>query len=67
MSPRTVESHLSRVYREYGVRSRSQLVAALATPAGVSSLDEARSPNGPTRSDRSANRHHAPSAVESRA
>ena len=67
MSLRTVESHLSRVYREYGVRSRSQLVAALAAPAGASSLDEARSPNGPTRSDRSANRHHAPSAVESRA
>jgi DNA-binding CsgD family transcriptional regulator len=29
MSLRTVESHLSRVYREYGVSSRSQLVAAL--------------------------------------
>ncbi|MFZ0972809.1 MAG: hypothetical protein WAN22_11330 [Solirubrobacteraceae bacterium] len=27
MSLRTVESHLSRVYREYGVRSRSQLMA----------------------------------------
>lgn len=30
MSLRTVESHLSRVYREYGVSSRSQLVGALA-------------------------------------
>jgi len=30
MSLRTVESHLSRVYREYGVTSRSQLAAALA-------------------------------------
>ncbi len=30
MSLRTVESHLSRVYREYGVSSRSQLVATLA-------------------------------------
>jgi DNA-binding CsgD family transcriptional regulator len=29
MSLRTVESHLSRVYREYGVSSRSQLTAAL--------------------------------------
>ncbi|HEY4826357.1 MAG TPA: AAA family ATPase [Solirubrobacteraceae bacterium] len=29
MSLRTVESHLSRVYREHGVSSRSQLVAAL--------------------------------------
>ena len=35
MSLRTVESHLSRVYREYGVRSRSQLTAALAAPAGA--------------------------------
>jgi DNA-binding CsgD family transcriptional regulator len=32
MSLRTVESHLTRVYREYGVTSRSQLVAALAMP-----------------------------------
>lgn len=30
MSVRTVESHLSRVYREHDVTSRSQLVAALA-------------------------------------
>jgi DNA-binding CsgD family transcriptional regulator len=30
MSLRTVESHLSRVYQEHGVRSRTQLVAALA-------------------------------------
>ena len=30
MSQRTVESHLSQVYREYRVSSRSQLVAALA-------------------------------------
>lgn len=30
MSVRTVESHLTRVYREYGVSSRSQLVAAMA-------------------------------------
>jgi DNA-binding CsgD family transcriptional regulator len=44
MSSRTVESHLSRVYREYGVRSRSQLVAALAAPAGASSSGDANSP-----------------------
>jgi DNA-binding NarL/FixJ family response regulator len=31
MSPRTVESHLSRIYREHGVTSRSQLAAAFAT------------------------------------
>jgi DNA-binding CsgD family transcriptional regulator len=30
MSPRSVESHLTKVYREIGVKSRSQLVAALA-------------------------------------
>jgi DNA-binding CsgD family transcriptional regulator len=30
MSTRTVESHLTKIYREYGVRSRSQLVGALA-------------------------------------
>jgi DNA-binding CsgD family transcriptional regulator len=29
MSVRTVESHLTRVYREFGVTSRSQLTAAL--------------------------------------
>ena len=34
MSVRTVESHLSRVYREHGVTSRSQLVAALAELGG---------------------------------
>ncbi len=31
MSTRTVESHLTKIYREYRVRSRAQLVAALAT------------------------------------
>jgi DNA-binding CsgD family transcriptional regulator len=31
MSLRTVESHLSRVYREYGVSSRSQLTAMMTT------------------------------------
>jgi DNA-binding CsgD family transcriptional regulator len=31
MSVRTVESHLTRVYRAYGVRSRAQLVAALSS------------------------------------
>jgi DNA-binding NarL/FixJ family response regulator len=36
MSLRTVESHLSRVYREHGVRSRSQLVAAMSNPASPS-------------------------------
>jgi DNA-binding CsgD family transcriptional regulator len=35
MSLRTVESHLSRVYREHAVSSRSQLVAALAASHGL--------------------------------
>ena len=30
MSVRSVEAHLTKAYRELGVRSRSQLVAALA-------------------------------------
>jgi DNA-binding CsgD family transcriptional regulator len=29
-----VESHLTRVYREHGVTSRSQLIAALAATGG---------------------------------
>ena len=33
MSVRTVESHLTKVYREYGVRSRLQLAAAVAANA----------------------------------
>jgi DNA-binding CsgD family transcriptional regulator len=36
MSLRTVESHLSQVYRAYRVSSRSQLVAALAAAHGRS-------------------------------
>jgi DNA-binding CsgD family transcriptional regulator len=35
MSLRTVESHLSRVYREHGVSSRSQLTAALVAPGAA--------------------------------
>lgn len=37
MSQRSVESHLTKAYREYGVRSRAQLVATLA---GQSRQDE---------------------------
>jgi DNA-binding CsgD family transcriptional regulator len=39
MSLRTVESHLSRVYREHGVKSRGQLVAALAGGEGPPTRD----------------------------
>ena len=31
MSPRSVEAHLTKIYREYGVRSRAQLVAAVSS------------------------------------
>jgi DNA-binding CsgD family transcriptional regulator len=41
MSLRTVESHLSRVYREYGVTSRSQLAAILGALGGVGGTTEA--------------------------
>ena len=37
MSLRTVESHLSRVYRERGVSSRAQLIAAMAASAARAS------------------------------
>jgi DNA-binding CsgD family transcriptional regulator len=30
MSPRSVESHLTSIYRRFGVRSRAQLIAALS-------------------------------------
>lgn len=30
MSPRSVESHLTKAYREFGVKPRAQLVAVLA-------------------------------------
>jgi DNA-binding CsgD family transcriptional regulator len=31
VSPKTVESHLTRIYRKVGVRSRTELAALLAT------------------------------------
>ena len=34
MSTRSVEAHLTKTYRELGIRSRAQLAAALATNAG---------------------------------
>lgn len=32
MSQRSVEAHLTKVYREFGVRSRAQLVATMSAP-----------------------------------
>jgi DNA-binding CsgD family transcriptional regulator len=40
MSPRSVESHLTSLYRQFEVRSRAQLVAKLATGASISSVDD---------------------------
>ena len=40
MSLRSVESHLTKVYRELGVKSRAQLAASLAAKAGASDADE---------------------------
>ena len=37
MSERTVEAHLTRVYRELGIRSRAQLAGALAATASTGS------------------------------
>ena len=39
MSLRSVESHLTKVYRELGVRSRAQLAASLAAKADASDAD----------------------------
>ena len=35
MSERTVEAHLTKVYRELGIRSRAQLAGALAATASA--------------------------------
>jgi DNA-binding NarL/FixJ family response regulator len=48
MSLRTVASHLSRVYQEHGVTSRTQLVAALAASDGPARVDDATKIVSPT-------------------
>ena len=35
LSPKTIETHLTRVYRKLGLRSRSELVARIGRAAGV--------------------------------
>ena len=41
MSLRTVETHLTKIYREFGVKSSAQLVATLASkPADSAPLSE---------------------------
>ncbi len=52
MSQRSVEAHLTKVYREFGVRSRSQLAAALASGAGQSPIHPGRT-SGDQRADAS--------------
>jgi DNA-binding CsgD family transcriptional regulator len=40
MSTRTVESHPTKIYRSYGVRSRAQLVGALVKKGGDEEHDD---------------------------
>ena len=40
MSPRSVEAHLTKIYREYGVRSRAQLVAAMSSTQAATGKDD---------------------------
>ena len=44
LSPKTVEAHLTRIYRKLGVHSRTQLAAQLDRPGAVSG-DHAGSPS----------------------
>jgi DNA-binding CsgD family transcriptional regulator len=45
MSLRSVESHLTSLYRQFDVRSRAQLVAKLATGTAISSIrDDSHAP-----------------------
>ena len=46
MSPRSVEAHLTKIYRELGVRSRAQLVAAMSAGPGSEGNGRA-APPGP--------------------
>jgi DNA-binding NarL/FixJ family response regulator len=43
MSLRTVESHLTVIYRRYGVRSRAQLVAAMSASGSAQPIGGPRS------------------------
>jgi len=36
MSVRTVETHLTKVYREFGVKSRAQLIATISAGGAAS-------------------------------
>ena len=44
LGPKTVEAHLTRIYRKLGVHSRTQLAAQLDRP-GAGSGDHAGSPS----------------------
>jgi DNA-binding NarL/FixJ family response regulator len=35
LAPKTIEYHLRQIYRKLGIRSRTQLVAALASDPGM--------------------------------
>jgi class 3 adenylate cyclase len=65
MSQRSVESHLTKIYREFGVRSRAQLLAALAKTAGQSPT-RVDGRNGDVSADTSAARSSLPGHEDGR-
>jgi class 3 adenylate cyclase len=65
MSQRSVESHLTKIYREFGVRSRAQLLAALAKTATDSPIKPERT-NGDRSADTSARRGSHPGHEDGR-
>ena len=51
MSTRTVETHLTKIYRELGIRSRAQLAGAMAQRAEVTAAETISADRGPVTAD----------------
>ena len=51
MSTRTVETHLTKIYRELGIRSRAQLAGAMAQRAEVTAAETTSADRGPVTAD----------------
>ncbi len=49
ISPKTVESHLTRIYRKLDVSSKAQLVAKLGSTGAVAGYDIGETPIPPLR------------------